>query len=125
MSPFNALFPTHAALASIPPEGKQAWVLPPQTPDGIHIHKYVIVLDPIAGREYPILFPREIQHSYMVPLGHRAVSAGHLVIYNSSLTVSAVGSTTLNLEPRPQDRAILESFLSLPSLKPQTSVPSC
>jgi len=49
----------------------------------------------------------------MVPMGHRAVSAGHLVVFNGVLKVSDVGSDTLGLNPRPQDAELLIKFLSL------------
>lgn len=76
------------------------------------IRKFIIVRD-AAGREHPVIFSRDLVHRTMVPPGFNPVSAGFLLIAGGRLKVlEAFESSSLNLKPRPQDEALLTSFMS-------------
>jgi hypothetical protein len=124
MSPLTALMPTHAAiaehLATAPGDRPCASVeVRDQSPVAraasapISFCKYVILSQ--DDREYPLVFSQDIQHSSMVPLGYKAVGAGFVLICGTQVRViEGHGSSTLHLDPRPQDQGILRTFLSRP-----------
>lgn len=120
MSPLTALMPTHAAiaehLATAPGASPCEFVSVRGVsvePSPISFCKYVILSQ--DDREYPLVFSQDIQHSSMVPLGYKAVGAGFVLICGSQVRViEGHGSSTLRLDPRPQDQAILRTFLSRP-----------
>lgn len=143
MSPLTALMPTHAAITgnldvvlvpagatSIPIRAAEVQSSPAPHP---MLHKYIILER--DGREYPLVFSREIQHSHVVPWkeGYTPVSAGSFIICGSELRLSpgpgcpGAGSSTLEIDPRPQDETILRAFLAQPAstasaVNPVTSV---
>lgn len=131
MTAFEAMFPTHATIAKVgtSPCAGSTSTPSPSAPSALSavqestpsILKYVVALDPIAQAERPIIFPWDIQHSTMIPLGHRAVSAGFIMIIGTNLIVLPEASTSLDLKPRLRDRAILCKFLSFPSPDSQKS----
>jgi hypothetical protein len=98
--------PTHTALA--------AAVSEPSVPGGRPqdpLRKYIIVADD-AGNEHPLVFAREIQHNRAVPAHMQPVSAGFVVLHQGRVMIPAIGSESLRLDPRPQDKNILQTFLS-------------
>jgi hypothetical protein len=72
------------------------------------LYKYVILAR--DGKEFPAVFDPEIQHSTMVPKGFTPVSAGFVTRTDEHLVVPAVGSESLELEPRPIDRYVLSEL---------------
>lgn len=113
MNAFTTLLPTHAmfAAAASATVQERGHSCPP--PSHNPIRKYVIVTD-FSGREHPMIFDRDIQHSTVIPHGFRAISAGFILSAPGTMKVLAnMESTSLNLKPRPQDQEILQSFLSL------------
>jgi hypothetical protein len=76
------------------------------------IRKFVILQDQ-DGAEHPIVFSRHIQHNTVVPRGFKAVSAGFALIRNGRvLILDQFGSESLNLNPRSQDKEIIQKFIS-------------
>lgn len=74
--------------------------------------KYVILADD-DGREHVTLFSGKLQHRSMVPTGAKPVSAGFVLFYGGAVVVPEIGSTSLNLDPRPQDQSLITTFLCL------------
>lgn len=74
------------------------------------IRKYVIVADD-RGREHPIVFSNSIPHSTVIPEGFHPVAAGFVVRFEGSLCIPDLGSDSLHLDPRPQDKQLLAAFL--------------
>ncbi|HOC56634.1 MAG TPA: hypothetical protein PKI20_13510 [Verrucomicrobiota bacterium] len=74
--------------------------------------KYIIVKSP-SGEELPILFPAAIQHRNAVPKDLEVISAGFVMIFDGTLAFSDIGSDSLSVEPRPEDRALIEAMLNL------------
>jgi hypothetical protein len=111
-SAYETLLPTHAGLArvvnaNIPRSAAVATTTEHAAPS---MRKYVIVLQ--DGAERLILFSREIQHRSVVPAGARPVSAGFVLTFEGRAVIPAVGSDSLSLDPRPQDKQLIEAFLS-------------
>lgn len=82
------------------------------------IRKYIIIraTEPIGyplAPECVLVFDRNLEHKSMVPPRFTPVSAGFLMLLNGTVRVlEGFPSTSLNLEPRPQDQSILQSFLT-------------
>lgn len=114
MNAMQALMPTHAALGVFASSRENNSPSVPQCLCGESsdpIRKFVIVRDE-AGREHPVIFSRDLVHKTMVPQDTTPVSAGFLFLSGGSLKVlSAFESSSLNLKPRPQDEALLTSFM--------------
>jgi hypothetical protein len=86
--------------------------LTPEAPEEDPIRKFVVVVN-YDGREHPIVFSRALQHNSILPQGMKPVSAGFVLVHDGIIRVlENFDSTTLNLGPRPQDQALLKSFLS-------------
>ena len=116
MNAMQALMPTHAAfacaVASTPAERPNCFLADAAPTASDPIRKFIIVRD-AAGREHPVIFSRDLVHKTMVPPDTTPVSAGFLLIAGGSLKVlAAFESSSLNLKPRPQDEALLTSFMS-------------
>ncbi|HBJ87123.1 MAG TPA: hypothetical protein DDZ88_25340 [Verrucomicrobiales bacterium] len=88
------------------------------------LFKYIILRD-LEGVERPLVFDRDLQHSHVLPEHTIAVSAGHGVLCEGRLHVPEIGSETLHLDPRPQDRVLLEQFLGLTRSAAVTPERSC
>jgi hypothetical protein len=97
----SALMPAHAAIAStIASQPIQA-----QPIDG----KYIIIAH--DGRELPILFSRELQHSTVMPKSARALSAGFYQFIAPDQVLVTGASETLKLSSRPQDAELIKTQL--------------
>jgi hypothetical protein len=99
-----------SASPSFPPAAS-----PSSSPSGaprLLFRKYIILADD-TGAEHPIIFSQAIQHSHLVRYDMRAVSAGFIAVHAGTVIVPEIPSTSLNLEPRPQDRDLLRSWLGL------------
>ena len=105
----SALLPTHAFLADC----IKGAPLPVRAEPAPSIAKYLIVQERPGAPEQPIVFSRDIAHAAMLPMGLVCLSAGFLTIYAGGVIVPFIGSETLRLDPRPQDRDLLARFLSL------------
>lgn len=116
MNAMQALMPTHAALLSSAQSASSADSSPlrasaPPCESSDPIRKYVIVRDQ-AGREHPVIFSRDLVHKTMVPPDTTPVSAGFLLLSGSVIRVlKDFDSSSLHLSPRPNDEALLKSFL--------------
>ena len=75
------------------------------------LHKYLIVTDIDPESPRVIIFAKEIEHRSMVPSLAHTLSAGFFTIHAGRVIIPEIGSTTLNLSPRPEDKAILQAFL--------------
>lgn len=76
------------------------------------ITKYIILRDD-QGQEHPLIFSGDIQHSAAVPQGgFTPISAGFCMFHDGRVLIPALGSDSLSLDPRPQDKDILATFLS-------------
>jgi len=114
MCPVAALMPTTAALHR---HLAAAAAGPRSVPDRSasskpQMLKYLIFTFEPDDLEQTVVFDSAIPHKTMVPEGATPISAGFLCIYEGHLTVPQFGSDTLNLDPRPQDKAILQRFLN-------------
>ena len=110
------LMPLHAALATAalasPPRRRRHQ---PSTIDALHLAKYIIVER--DGEQHAILFPRKLQHSEMLgPEAGRPISAGFYQIIDPDHLLVDGGSTTLNLNSRPEDAAIIRTLLQTTTL---------
>lgn len=78
-------------------------------------NKYIII--ETMGNEVPLIFPEFIDHSAMAE-GRRVVSAGFCMVYfdeDYGVTVRTNGnSSTLNINPRPEDAEIIKNLLVVP-----------
>ncbi|MDE2099085.1 MAG: hypothetical protein KGL39_17660 [Patescibacteria group bacterium] len=83
--------------------------------DAIHLAKYIVLER--DGRELPILFPRGLQHSEMVPKNGKVVSAGFYQIIDAQTLVVDGLSTSLNLASRPEDAALIRDLLTAPNTR--------
>ncbi len=121
MTAFDSLLPTFAAMnrhiAKAMTETASSDPAPCQSAQSVShptMHKYVVVrpiFHDTAPPERLIVFDKEIQHRTMVPEGTRAVSAGFVALYHGQVIVPQIGSETLGLDPRPQDKQLLTHFL--------------
>jgi hypothetical protein len=69
-----------------------------------------------AAQEYVVIFDREVRHQSMLPEHARALSAGFFIVAApGKVVIPSVGSDSLSLEPRPEDKTLIEQFLSVPS----------
>jgi hypothetical protein len=97
MNALDALMPMHAALTK-PAVQKSGPI------------KYVIVSK--DGNEYPVSFHGAIKHRYMVPQGFTPVSAGFYMVFGGRVVVATgIGSDSLKIGPRPQDREMLQRMI--------------
>ena len=121
MTALDALLPTHAMFyhAAV----AATTILNPSAPDAVKssgpdLRKYVVFRHQ-DGREFPVIFPRAIQHSDIdLALDcaggtlYKPISAGSYGIMKGHVFLTGVGSHTLNLPSRPQDAALIQSLLS-------------
>ncbi len=73
--------------------------------------KYIVVKRDANAPERALLFPADLRHVDMLPHGVLAVSAGAWALMPDGEPLVVAGSTTLNLEPRPQDGRIIGQTL--------------
>ena len=112
---YETLMPTHAMLAqaasqplrTLRPLREES--IPPES-----LLKYIIVA-PVPGLELAVLFHPSIQHSNLVDKPTtKPISAGFCRITAAGVEIDPVlGSTSLNLKPRPEDAALIETTLKL------------
>jgi hypothetical protein len=134
MTILSALMPTHAAIADSldgralsprapsPAPSSNGSALSPRAPSPeaaravleppISFLKYIIFTD-ATGQEHPIIFSSAIQHSSLARYDMCAVSAGFVALHAGLVIIPEIPSTSLNLNPRPQDREILRTWLGL------------
>lgn len=75
-----------------------------------HLKKYVTV-SAGDGKPHPILFDSGFRHSDMVPKNWIPVSAGFVLISSGTVHIPDVGSTSLNLNPKPQDHELIFNLI--------------
>jgi hypothetical protein len=115
MTALDALAPTHAMFhhAAIAASTSAA---APSAPSAVKsgstdIRKYIIVER--GGAEYAVVFPLFIPHDKVCHgIPHKLVAAGSFGIINGDVFLTGVGSSTLNLNSRPKDAALIQALLT-------------
>jgi len=114
-SPYDLLMPTHAMLArAATSPGPRAVPARSTSIQPESLLKYIIVA-PVPGLELAVLFHPSIQHSNLVDKpSTKPISAGFCRITESGVEIDPLlGSTSLNLKPRPEDAALIQTTLKL------------
>lgn len=112
MTALDAFLPTTAALH----RHLAAETEPEPTPDRKDpvLTKYIVVATK-SGHEVPILAPQVdgLNHSDLVPDNCTPVSAGFAMFARGQVIILPnMGSLTLNLDPRPQDKRLIANLLN-------------
>lgn len=113
-----SLMPAHAAVIAALEHSNQAPSLcasaslseEPAFSAELILGKYIVINQ--GGREYAILFHRDLQHSEVIsPKVGTPVAAGFYQFFPPSTVTVNGESTTLDLSSRPQDAAIIKRHL--------------
>jgi hypothetical protein len=101
----SAIMPTHAAVLAM----AESLHVSAHGPAPI-LAKYIIIQR--DGREFPILFPKDLQHSEMVPAhAGTPVSAGFFQFVSPDVVLATGESITLRLSARDQDADIIKRHI--------------